>query len=137
MPSEKFDRIMKKIDAAFIHFENLSTVNLKKAELDLLDSLNLISGNYRLTKSKAMVKAGLYYGSDLLTTFDDLINLTTYLHSKSVNPYSEVLKDSPSRNKYISKIKRKIIAINFKERWHNKTMFKFNSERLKEISSWL
>lgn len=137
MSDAKFDRIKRKIDAAFTHFENLSAINIKQAERDLFDSLNLISGNYRLTKSKAMVKAGLYYGSDLLTDYTDLDNLTTYLTTKSVNPYSEVLKGSPDRKSYIDKIEMKILAIDFNKRWHEHTMFKFNSKRLKEISNWL
>ncbi|MCI2145723.1 MAG: RNA-directed DNA polymerase [Bacteroidales bacterium] len=137
MSDDKFDRITKKIDAAFNHFEKVSMFDIKRAEKDLIDSLNLISGNYRLTKSKAMVKAGLYYGSDLLTDFEDLENLTGYLRTKSITPYSEVLKGTSDRTKYINRIEGKVQSIDFKRRWQERIMFKFNSKRLKEISNWL
>lgn len=137
MSGKKFKRIKSKIDAAFTHFEILSVIDIKRAKRDLIDCLNLISGNYRLTKSKAMVKAGLFYGSDLLTDFEDLDNLTHYLKGKVINPYSEVLKGTDDRNKYINSIKKKVDAIDFKKRWDERIMFKFNSKRLKEISSWL
>ena len=79
MLDTKVEKIKHKIDLAFSHFESVSKINLKRAKRDLLDSLNLISGNYRLTKSKERVKAGLFFGNDLLTKFNDLDSLTTYL----------------------------------------------------------
>ena len=137
MSDVKVSRIKGRIDAAFMRFENISAISLKQAERDLIDSLNLISGNYRLNKSKATVKAGLFFGSDLLTDFTDLSELTEYLHQKQLILYPEVLKGSQARDKYIDKIKRKIMGIDFTKRWTNKVMFKFSSQRLNEISSWL
>ena len=52
----------------------------------VLDSLDLISGNYRLTKSKERVKDGLFFGNDLLTDLTDLESLTSYLLGKDVLP---------------------------------------------------
>ena len=137
MSDVKVSRIKGRIDAAFKRFENISAISLKQAEKDLIDSLNLISGNYRLNKSKATVKAGLFFGSDLLTDFSDLADLTNYLHQKQLNVYPEVLKGSQARDKYIDKVKRKIREIDFTKRWTDKVMFKFSSQRLNEISSWL
>lgn len=137
MSDKKIEKIKHKIDAAFAHFERISAINLKQAKKDLLDSLNLISGNYRLTKSKERVKTGLFFGSDLLTDYNDLDYLTSYLSSKEIAPYSEVLKRSPDRAKYINSIKKKVDEINFQQRWHDQVMYKFSTQRISEISEWL
>lgn len=137
MSDKKVDKIKRKIDAAFTHFEKVSKKNIKQAKRDLLDSLNLISGNYRLVKSKERVKAGLFFGNDLLTDLTDLESLTTYLLDKDVLPYENVLKGIYDRLKYIESIKKRINAINFKQRWEDHAMFKFSPQRLAEISDWL
>lgn len=137
MSDKKIDRIKHKIDTAFTHFEKVSKRNIKKAKRDLLDSLDLISGNYRLTKSKERVKAGLFFGNDLLTDLTDLESLTSYLSDKNVTLYENVLKGLDDRQKYIESIKKKINAIDFKQRWIDHIMFKFTPQRLAEISDWL
>ncbi len=137
MSDKKIDRIKHKIDTAFTHFEKVSKRNIKKAKRDLLDSLDLISGNYRLTKSKERVKAGLFFGHDLLTDLTDLESLTSYLSDKNVMLYENVLKGLDDRRKYIESIKKKIHAIDFKQRWIDHIMFKFTPQRLAEISDWL
>lgn len=137
MSDKKIDRIKHKIDTAFTHFEKVSKRNIKKAKRDLLDSLDLISGNYRLTKSKERVKAGLFFGNDLLTDLTDLESLTSYLSDKNVMLYENVLKGLDDRRKYIESIKKKIHAIDFKQRWIDHIMFKFTPQRLAEISDWL
>ena len=137
MSDNKVNRIKHKIDLAFTHFEKVSKSNIKKAKRDLIDSIDLISGNYRLTKSKERVKAGLFFGNDLLTDLTDLESLTSYLLGKDVLPYENVLKGLDDRSRYIESIKKKINAINFKQRWDNHVMFKFSPKRLAEISDWL
>ena len=137
MSDKKADKIKHKIDAAFTHFEKVSKKNIKQAKRDLLDSLNLISGNYRLAKSKERVKAGLFFGNDLLTDLTDLENLNNYLLSKQITPYYNVLNGSNDRSKYIASIQKKVGAIDFKQRWHDHIMFKFSPRRLAEISDWL
>lgn len=137
MSDKKIDRIKHKIDTAFTHFEKVSKRNIKKAKRDLSDSLDLISGNYRLTKSKERVKAGLFFGNDLLTDLTDLESLTAYLSDKNVTLYENVLKGLDDRRKYIESIKKKIHAIDFKQRWIDHIMFKFTPQRLVEISDWL
>lgn len=137
MSDKKIDRIKHKIDTAFTHFEKVSKRNIKKAKRDLSDSLDLISGNYRLTKSKERVKAGLFFGNDLLTDLTDLESLTSYLSDKNVMLYENVLKGLDDRRKYIESIKKKIHAIDFKQRWIDHIMFKFTPQRLAEISDWL
>lgn len=137
MSDKKIRKIKQKIDASFAHFEQISAIDLKRAKRDLLDSLDLISGNFRLTKSKERVKAGLFFGNDLLTDYNDLDDLTSYLSSKPITPHGEVLKGRPDRTKYINSIKKKIDAINFQQRWHDRIMFKFNPQRIAEISEWL
>lgn len=137
MSDKKVEKIKHKIDAAFAHFEHMSAIDIKQAKRDLLDSINLISGNYRLIKSKERVKAGLFFGNDLLTDLSDLDNLTLYLSAKSVMPHINVLKGSNDRIKYINSIEKKIEKVDFNQRWRDHVMFKFNSQRLAEISDWL
>ena len=137
MTDKKVAKIKHKIDAAFTHFEQTSAIDIKRAKRDLLDSLDLISGNYRLTKSKERVKAGLFFGNDLLTDLKSLEDLTTYLSGKVIIPYVNVLKGSNDRQKYIASIQRKISEIDFKQCWRDHIMFKFSPQRLAEISDWL
>lgn len=137
MSDKKVAKIKNKIDAAFAHFEQISTIDIKRAKRDLLDSLNLISGNYRLAKSKERVKAGVFFGNDLLTDLTYLENLNTYLWKKQITPYSNVLNGSNDRQKYIASIQRKISKIDFKQCWLEHVIFKFNPQRLAEISNWL
>lgn len=137
MSDKKVAKIEKKIDAAFLHFEKVSKNNIKQAKRDLLDSLKLISGNYRLAKSKERVKAGLFFGNDLLTDLTDLEKLNTYLSAKHITPYSNVLNGANDRQKYIASIQRKISKIDFKQCWLGHVMFKFSPQRLAEISNWL
>ena len=137
MTDKKVAKIKHKIDAAFTHFEQTSAIDIKRAKRDLLDSLDFISGNYRLTKSKERVKAGLFFGNDLLTDLKSLEDLTTYLSGKVIIPYVNVLKGSNDRQKYIASIQRKISKIDFKQCWRDHIMFKFSPQRLAEISDWL
>lgn len=137
MSDKKVEKIRRKIDAAFAHFEKVSKNNIKQAKRDLLDSLNLISGNYRLAKSKERVKAGLFFGNDLLTDLTGLENLNTYLSTKQITPYSNVLNGANDRQRYIASIQRKISKIDFKQCWLEHVMFKFSPQRLAEISNWL
>ena len=55
MSTNKVNKIKRRIDAAFLHFENLSKINIHDARKDLIDSLNFITGNFSLCKSKANV----------------------------------------------------------------------------------
>ena len=137
MTDKKVTKIKDKIDAAFTHFEQTSAIDIKRAKRDLLDSLDFISGNYRLTKSKERVKAGLFFGNDLLTDLKSLEDLTTYLSGKVIIPYVNVLKGSNDRQKYIASIQRKISKIDLKQCWRDHIMFKFSPQRLAEISDWL
>lgn len=137
MSTKKVLKIKNKIDAAFLHFENISKISIKQARRDLIDSLNLITGNYSLCKSKANVKVGLYYNNPLLDSQDDLHELTNYLHKKVINPYFLLFQNYNLRLVYVRKLRKRIESFNFYERWINKKMYKFTLSRLNQIESWL
>ena len=138
MSPNKVDKIKKKIDAAFLHFENLSKINIHYARKDLIDSLNFITGNFSLCKSKANVKIGLFYNNSLLDSKSDLDELTNYLHGKIINPYFLLFHGNYcSRMAYISNLRKRIESFDFSKRWTDKNMYKFTLSRLKQIDSWL
>lgn len=133
LSEKKKDRYRKKIDNAITHFETLSKCNIKQAYQDLFDSLNIITGNFKLFKSKSGVKVGLYYHNDLLDCFNDLDELTDYLRKHTINPYVG-LKDCDVIK---AKIEKRIANIDFKQRWLDRKMFTFNIHRIQEIEKWL
>lgn len=138
MSPNKVDKIKKKIDAAFLHFENLSKINIHDARKDLIDSLNFITGNFSLCKSKANVKIGLFYNNSLLDSKSDLDELTNYLHGKIINPFFLLFHGNyGSRMTYISNLRKRIESFDFSKRWTDKNMYKFTLSRLKQIDSWL
>lgn len=134
MKKEKLDNIKKKMDNAIKHFNDLSVINVKQAYRDLMDSLDYITGNIALNKTKSGVKTGLYYSNDLLDNdLPDLKGLTRYLHSRKVEPYNklkgyEVLK---------SRIESKIKKIDLAKRWNERKFNRFSLEQIERMESWL
>ena len=136
---KKRDAIKARIDAAFIHFTNKTKYSLKEARRDLRDSLRFIVGNYKLTKSKTGIKAGIYYSSDLLSEMKSLRGLTYYLHSKTRNLtiYPEVLKGMQERDTYVKSIAVMVKGFNFERNWEDKKCYSIPDMRIREISQWL
>lgn len=134
---EKKQKLVKRIKLAFAHYEKVSMYNIKQARRDLLDSINYIGGNYRLSKYKSGVKAGIYYSNDLLDDISFFCGLTKYLHSMTPNPYVCLFKTDADRIFYIDKLKAQISRIDFFERWNKRQMYDFPVSRLKEIGQWL
>lgn len=134
MKKEKLDNIKKKMDNAIKHFNDLSVINVKQAYRDLMDSLDYITGNIALNKTKSGVKTGLYYSNDLLDNdLPDLKGLTRYLHSRKVEPYNklkgyEVLK---------SRIESKIKKVDLAKRWNERKFNRFSLEQIERMESWL
>lgn len=139
LSNNKKDRIHERIDAAFAHFTEKTRYSLSGARKDLKDSLRFIAGNYRLTKSKSGIKAGIYYGNDLLTDTKSLAGLTAYLHSKTkkISVYPEVLKGMPERQVYIDGIKRMVLKFDFQKNWEVHKSYSLSDKRIREISQWL
>ena len=137
MSDKKKDRIDERINKAFSHFENLSKKDIKAARRDLIDSLNFITGNFRLSNAKHCAKVGLYYNNDLLDEISELDSYTSNLHAHPINPHAGSLGSAAERQAYIDALKAKIDKIDFKVRWGNKTMYDFSVARIAEISSWL
>ena len=139
MSKEKNQRIRDRIDAAFVHFTEKTKYSLSGARKDLKDSLRFIAGNFRLTKSKSGIKAGIYYSNDLLTDTNALAGLTEYLHSKTrnISVYPEVLKGMPERQIYVESIKRMVFRFDFQKNWKAHKSFSLSDKRIREISQWL
>lgn len=137
LSDKKKIKIDERINNAFIHFENLSKVDIKAARKDLLDSLNFITGNFRLSNAKHCAKVGLYYNNDLLDDVSEFNDYTTRLHTHVINPHTGSFRTVVERQAYIDALKSKIGRIDFKTRWENKTMYDFSVARIAEISSWL
>lgn len=133
----KKTKIRKRIDAAFKHFEEKTKYSLSEARKDLRDSLRFIAGNYRLTKSKAGVKAGIYYNNDLLTEVQVLNGFTKHLRKKDIKVYPTVFKDKASKERYIEGIKRMVKRFNFQKNWEKQKSYSISDKRIKEISRWL
>ena len=133
MKGEKIDAIKKKIDNAITHFNHLSKKNVRQAYHDLMDSLDYITGNIALTKTKSGVKAGLYYSNDLLDNFNELDELTNYLLGKNISPYKKL----NGWEQLQQRIKDKITNIDFKKRWIERKFNRFSIERINEIEDWL
>lgn len=140
LSDKKIKKINDRIEKAFKHFETLSKIDIKAARRDLLDSLNYITGNFRLSNSKSHAKAGLYYSNDLLDNLEELDQFTATLHSHAITPYSKLFpKDDKNKDKdkFIDALSKHIKKIDFKQRWIARKMYNFSLSRIAEISSWL
>ena len=128
---------MERIDNAFHHFTTLSKKNLKAARRDLLDSLDYITGNFRLSNSKKHAKAGLYYNNVLLDDLSELDQFTQLLHKHPISPNAGSFSNLAERQKFITALQKRIDIIDFRKRWEERKMYKFSMARIAEISSWL
>lgn len=133
LSANKKDHFKKKVDQIVTHFENKSKLNIKNAYSDLFDSLNYITGNTKLFKSKTGVKVGLYYNNDLLDKMEDLDALQLYLRGKTIEPSHSATGWAECK----TKIAKKIEKIDFRDRWEQKKMFHFSLARIQEMEEWL
>lgn len=137
LSAKKIKKIFERIDKAFTHFETLSKKDVGAARRDLLDSLNFITGNFRLSNSKRHAKAGLYYNNALVDDSSCFEIFTKALHKHAINPYSGLFVDIVERNKFVEALQKRIQKIDFKQRWESRKMYDFSLARISEISSWL
>lgn len=137
LSDKKIDKLKDKIGKAFKHFETLSKKDIKAARRDLLDSLDYITGNIRLSNSKKHAKAGLYYNNVLLDDLSELDQFTQLLHKHAIRPNLGSFSDSAEREKFITALQKHIAKIDFRQRWEERKMYKFSIARIAEISSWL
>jgi len=133
LSDEKKTRYKKRIDSSITHFETLSKCDVKQAYHNLIDSLNFITGNFKLFKTKSGVKVGLRYNNDLLDRLDELDELTKYLQTHPIAPYVG-LKDNANIK---DKLSKRIAKIDFKQRWNERKMFTFSLQRINEIEKWI
>ena len=131
----KIDRVKDRIKNAIGHFESLSKLNARQAYLDLLDSMDYLTGNISLSGVKSGVKVGLYYSNDLLSEdgVNSLAGLTEFLHSQKVTPYNRLVGGWILK----ARIERMFRQIDFVKCWEEKRFNNFSSERIREIESWL
>jgi hypothetical protein len=133
LSDSKKERYRTRIDNAIAHFKTMSKCNIKQAYRDLLDSLNMITGNFKLFKSKSSVKVGMYYSNDLLDRIEDLDELTLYLYGCSIDPYAGLIDCANIK----SKLSKRIGKIDIKQRWKERKMYTFSLQRLQEMEEWL
>lgn len=139
LSKKKKDKFARRINNSFLHFENLSKVNLKQARRDLLDALRLISGNIRLRNSKNCIKAGLYYSNDLLDEngLKELNNLTQSIRHKSIEVSKKTIPDNEERSRFVDRLKAHVNKVDLRKSWKNRTMYNIHMDRLSEIMKWL
>ena len=137
MSDNKKERITKRIDNAFRHFDDTNKYDIHQARKDLVDSLKLITGNVRLHKSKSGIKTGLYYNSDLLDDKQDLEALNTYLHSKTVTLHPHLFHAEDEKEAYLTSLYSRIKKFDFVNAWETRKMYDLKDKRLKEIMRWL
>ncbi|MBD5260595.1 MAG: RNA-directed DNA polymerase [Bacteroides sp.] len=141
LSDKRYKRIRQRIDNAFNHFEFIYKSNPRKARIDLIDSLNMLSGNTSLHKSKNGVRTGLYFSNDLLSDKNKQLSLIQdyYINVKVNN----LVLDEKSfgtielKDAYLNRLKKKLLLINFPERWKERKMYSFSIKRLKELSTIL
>lgn len=137
MSDNKKERITKRIDNAFKHFDVTNKYEIHQARKDLVDSLKLITGNVRLHKSKSGIKTGLYYNSDLLDDIHDLESLNTYLCSKTVSLHPYLFHTEDEKKAYLTSLYSRIRKFNFVTAWETRKMYDLKDKRMKEIMKWL
>ncbi len=137
LSDKKIDKLNEKINNAFKHFETLSKKDIKAARRDLLDSLDYITGNIRLSNSKKHAKAGLYYNNALLDDLSELDQFTQLLHKHPISPNAGSFSNPAERQKFITALQKRIDKIDFRQRWEERKMYKFSMTRIAEISRWL
>lgn len=137
MSDNKKERIKKRINNAFKHFNVTNKYDIHQARKDLVDSLKLITGNVRLHKSKSGIKTGLYYNSNLLDDKHDLEELNTYLYSKKVSLYPQLFHTTEVQRAYLKSLYDRIKKFDFVTAWNTKKMYDLKDYRMKEIMRWL
>lgn len=137
MSDNKKERITKRIDNAFKHFDATNKYDIHQARKDLVDSLKLITGNVRLHKSKSGIKTGLYYNSDLLDGNQDLEDLNTYLHRKTVSFHPKLFHTEDEKNTYLASLNSRIKKFDFVTAFDTRKMYALTDGRMKEIMKWL
>ncbi|WP_028908715.1 antiviral reverse transcriptase Drt3a [Xylanibacter ruminicola] len=137
LSDDKKKKLFRRLNNAFVHFEEKTKYSLSEARMDLRDSLRMIAGNYRLTKSKSGIKAGIYYSNDLLTEVGELKTFTKFVHNRKIKVYSEVLKGMPERDQYIAGIKAMVKQFDFQKSWKERKCYTMADKRIREISQWL
>lgn len=129
--------LKERMDHCFDHFAELVKVNPIQARHDLMDGLNIISGNIRLSKAKSGVKVGFFYNNDLLDREEDFTEIQNHLNSKVPAIPANLLGGGADKTKYETHLDGCLRKINFKDRWEKRKMFDIGVERLKSIERWL
>lgn len=141
LSKKRYDRIKRRIDNAFQYFEHTYKRDPHKARVDLIDCLNLLSGNTSLHKTKHGVKTGLYYSNDLLSEDSrELRCIQNYFINAKVNKLTVDEKpfgDLAFRDAYLDRLKKTLSKIDFVSRWSEKKMFSFPVHRMRDLSNIL
>lgn len=119
MSEKKFERYRLKISLAFDEYLRHSAkypTAESKANRMLLQRINFISNNFRLTSRKDNVFMGIYFSNEFLSTTTDLKILDEFLKT-------EIVRITKPTNTYLI---GKLNGISFERRFKEKKMMKFN-----------
>nr|WP_068890788.1 antiviral reverse transcriptase Drt3a [Pedobacter panaciterrae] len=119
MSEKKFERYRSKISIAFDEYLRHSAKYAgaeSRANRMLLQRINFISNNFRLTSRKDNVFMGIYFSNEFLSTTTDLKKLDEFLKT-------EIGRITKPTNTYLI---GKLDSISFEQRFIEKKMMKFN-----------
>ena len=139
LSDKRQQRLKDRIDRAFNHFYALYKIDPRNARKDLIDCINLLSGNVPLHKTKHGIMTGLYYTNDLLSeNSKQLENITKYLKNK-LEQLKNLINPNPfggidARDAYIERISQKLIKVDFLKRWEKRKTYSFSISRMNQLS---
>lgn len=143
LSDEKFERYKVLIDAIFDIYKKCATYRSYKKNRDItlrkedalkqmMNRLNVLTGNGLLNGRKNYVAVGVFYSNKMLTTMDRLRELDEYLYScldneKKFNPPSNLFQYGykASYNDCITKLKEKVRTFySFEKGFRERRMYK-------------
>ena len=135
LSNDKKERIIKKINASILNYNQDSNLNERIARKMLIDRIKFQTSNYNLSKAKKGIKAGIFYSNQMLLLND---NINTKKQLKSLD---NRLKNELNRLKVPNInglnediiIKKILSKCNFTEGFFKKQFctFKFNEKEQK------
>lgn len=139
LSKKRKDKYIGRIRNAFRHFENVCKINVKTARRDLLDSLDLLTGNYRLVNTKSGAKVGVYYSNDLISEKGkkDLESLDKKKSHQSLKVHEPAFQTSEEMQRFTERLKKRIGRLSFLEGWKSKRVCHLSLARISEINKWL
>lgn len=123
------------IDNAFSHFERLSRKNIKQSRRDLIDCINMISSNYKLSGGKKNIRTGIYYSHRHLTDYGCLDELTEYLQRKAIIPYGKSFSSTSEYLEFAYRLRARIQTVSYRRNWFSRRMISLSAKRISRLKA--